>query len=212
MVRAGQLEFEVRTDLRFDGRDREYDRWDWWDEQALAFDEVVRVGEVVGGHDVRDRDVELSSDARDRVSPFQWVIDRRGSRRRWRGAWSGRGVRERLLLGVTEQRRERLPVGGPATVGACDAEFDGLAVRGADDLCVLGAAVDLATEPSAALVGGDVLDDVTINEGARGTRGIPQESRGVRSPVAGQGRLRRKQHCDAAGLSCNHEMGCCARR
>ena len=95
------------------------------------------------------------------------------------------------MLGVTEQRCEGLPVGGPAAVGAGDGEFDGLAARGADDLRALGATVDLIAEPSAALVGGNLLDNVTINEDARGTRGTPQEPRGVRSPITGQCRLRR---------------------
>jgi Transposase DDE domain group 1 len=44
-----------------------------------------------------------------------------------------------------------------------------------------------------------VLDiDASLIEGARGTRGIPQESRGLRSPITGQCRLRRKQPETAA--------------
>ena len=175
MVRAGQLELEARPDLRFGGCDRELNRRDRRDHQVLSFDKVIRVGEMIGRHDDRDRNAELSGDARDRVSPFHLVVGRRDGRGRGRRTRCGRSVRERLLLRVAEQRREGLPIRGAATVAAGDGEVDVPAVDGAGDVRTLGAAIDLATGSSAALGGGDLLDDATGNKRAGWTGGVPQE-------------------------------------
>jgi hypothetical protein len=123
-----------------------------------------------------------------------------------------RDLRESLVLGVAEQRREGLPVNDPATVGAGDGEVHVLAADGAGEMCVLGAAVDLTTDSSAALVCGDLLNDAPGRERTSWTGGVLQEPGGVRAAITGQCRVRRKQHRRSAPrLSCDHETGRCTR-
>ena len=119
-----------------------------------------------------------------------------------------RDLGESLFLGVAEQRRKGLPVSGPATVGAGDGEVHVLAADGAGEMCVLGAAVDLTTDSSAALVGGDLLNDAPGSERTGWTGGVLQEAGGVRAAITGQCRLRRKQRRGSGPrLPCDHETG-----